>query len=165
MDMLAQIATNVLGFFLLVVFLRKVFWNSILKLLDERRHRIEQGLQDITRSKQELERVQAEYSTRLAQIDEEARAKIQQAILDGKRIALEVQEQASAQAQAIMIKSKEAIELELAKAKVTLRDQVAAMTVDAVERILKQKLDKKTDRHLVDSVLTELEQRDVHHPT
>ena len=157
MELLAQIATNVLGFFLLVVFLRKVFWNSILKLLDDRRHRIEQGLQDISRSKQELERLQVDYSKRLAQIGEEARAKIQQAILEGKRIAIEVQEQARTQAHAIITKSKETIELELAKANVTLRDQIAAMIVDAVERILKHKLDEKTDRHLVESTLDELE--------
>ena len=157
MEILAQIATNILGFFLLVVFLRKVFWRSVLKLLDDRRHRIEQGLQDISRSKQELEQLQVEYGQRLAKIDEEARAKIQQAILDGKHIAMEVQEQAREQAQAIITKSKETVELELAKAKVTLKDQIAAMTMEAVERIVKQKLDPKTDRHLIDTVLEELE--------
>jgi len=31
------------------------------------------------------------------------------------------------------------------------------MTLDAVERILRQKLDAKTDRHVVDAVLDELE--------
>ena len=157
MDMLAQIATNVLGFFLLVVFLRKVFWGAVLKLLDERRRRIEEGLRTIDLSKQELARLQAEYRQRLARIDDEARGKIQQAILEGKRIAIEVQEQAREQAQAILTKSKETVELELAKAKVTLRNEVAAMTVDALERILKQKLDATTDRHLVESVLEELD--------
>ncbi len=44
-----------------------------------------------------------------------------------------------------------------AKATVTLRDQVAAMTLEAVERILQQKLDAKTDQHLVETVLAELE--------
>ena len=158
MDMLAQIATNVLGFFLLVVVLRKFFWATIVKLLDERRRHIQESLQEIGRSKHDVERLQTEYAQRLAKIDEEARVKIQQAILEGKRIAIEVQEQARDQAHAILTKSKETVELELAKAKVTLRDQVAEMTVDAVERILRQKLDPKTDRHLVDAVLDELEQ-------
>lgn len=159
MELLAQIATNVLGFFLLVVFLRKVFWNSVLKLLDDRRHRIERGLQDISRSKQELEQMQADYTKRLAQIDEEARAKIQQAVTDGKRIATEIQEEARAQSAAILVKAKDTVELELAKAKVTLRDQVAQMTTEAVERVLRQKLDDKTDQRLVESVVDELEQR------
>jgi F-type H+-transporting ATPase subunit b len=159
MELLAQIATNVLGFFLLVVFLRKAFWNSVLKLLDDRRHRIERGLQDISRSKQELEQMQADYTKRLAQIDEEARAKIQQAVTDGKRIATEIQEEARAQSAAILVKAKDTVELELAKATVTLRDQVAQMTTEAVERVLRQKLDDKTDQRLVESVVDELEQR------
>ena len=161
MDMLAQIATNVLGFFLLVIFLRKVFWKTILKVLDERRRHIEEGLQDIGRSKQALERLQADYSQRLAKIEEEARTKIQHAVLEGKRMSVEIQEQARVQSHAIIAKSKETVELELAKARVTLRDQVAQMTVDALERILRQKLDAKADRQLVDTALDELEQEGI----
>jgi F-type H+-transporting ATPase subunit b len=155
--MLAQIATTVLGFFLLVVVLRKFFWPTILLALDERRQHIEDGFKNLARSRQELERIQAEYAQRLAQIEGEARSKIQQAILEGKRIAVEIQEQARAQGSAIINKSKETVELELAKAKVMLRDQVAEMTIEAVERMLRQKLDAKTDRRLVDTVLDELE--------
>src|SRR3989338_7839520 len=157
MDILAQISTNVIGFLLLVVFLRKVFWKTILKLLDERRRHIEEGLRSIGQSKQELAQLQADYAQRLAKIDDEARVKIQQAILEGKRIAIEVQEEARVQARTILAKSKETVELELAKAKVTLRDQLADMTVEAVERVLQQKLDPKTDRALVESALDELE--------
>ena len=61
------------------------------------------------------------------------------------------------QASTILTKSKETVELELAKAKVTLRDEVATMTVEAVERILRQKLDAAADRRLVETVLGELE--------
>ena len=98
-----------------------------------------------------------DYSRRLAAIEEEARTKIQQAILEGKRIAGEIQEQAREQGSAILAKSKEAVELELAKALVTLRDQVAQMIVEAVERVLRGKLDATADRHLVDGILEELE--------
>ena len=159
--MLAQILTTILGFFLLVAVLRKFFWKTVLQLLDDRRHHIEESLKDVARSKQELERLQAEYNQRLAKIEEEARSKIQQAILDGKRIAIEIQEQARAQGQAIMTKSKETVELELAKAKVMLRDHVAAMTMEATEKILRHKLDEKTDHQLVEAVLKELEQESV----
>ena len=49
------------------------------------------------------------------------------------------------------------IELEVAKAKVTLRDQIAGMTMGALEKMLRQKVDAKADRQLVDAVLDELE--------
>ena len=154
---LQQILSQAISFIVLLWLLRRFAWRPLLTILDERRRHIETTLQDVASKKTELERLQADYAKRLAKIDDEARVKIQQAVLEGKRIAIEVQEDARAQAQAILAKSKETVELELAKAKVTLRDQLADMTVEAVERILRQKLDAKTDRALVESALDELE--------
>ena len=154
---LQQVLSQAISFIVLLWLLRRFAWRPLLTILDERRRHIETTLQDVASKKTELERLQADYAQRLAKIDDEARVKIQQAVLEGKRIAIEVQEEARAQAQAILAKSKETVELELAKAKVTLRDQIADMTVEAVERVLQQKLDAKTDRALVESALDELE--------
>ena len=154
---LQQVLSQAISFVILLWLLRRFAWRPLLAILDERRRHIETTLQDVAQKKSELEHLQADYARRLAKIDDEARVKIQQAILEGKRIAIEVQEEARAQAQAILSKSKETVELELAKAKVTLRDQLADMTVEAVERVLQQKLDPKTDRALVESALDELE--------
>jgi len=154
---LQQIISQAVSFLILLWLLRRFAWRPLLALLDQRRARIEEEFRKIAHSKTELAHLQEDYRQRLAKIEDEARTKIQQAILEGKRIGIEVQEQARAQAQAVMAKAKETMELELAKAKVTLRDQVAAMTMEAVERVLRQKLDAKTDRHVVDTVLDELE--------
>ena len=154
---LQQIISQAISFLILLWLLRRFAWRPLLAILDQRRARIEEAFRKIAHSKTELAHLQEEYGQRLAKIEDEARTKIQQAILEGKRISIEVQEQAREQAQAVMTKAKETVELELAKAKVTLRDQVAAMTMDAVERVLRQKLDAKTDRHVVDTVLEDLE--------
>ena len=154
-----ELVVQVIGFLLLFAILKRIAWRPLLAMLDQRRTHIEEQLRQVAQSKAELAQLQADYSKRLIKIDEEARAKIQQAILEGKRIGIEVQEQARAQAQAIITKSKETIDLELAKAKVTLRDQLAAMTVEAVEQILKHKLDEKADHRLIESVLADLEQQ------
>ena len=154
---LQQVLSQAISFVILLWLLRRFAWRPLLAILDQRRRHIETALQDVAQKKAEMEYLQADYAQRLAKIDDEARVKIQQAVLEGKRIAIEVQEDARAQAQAILAKSKETVELELAKAKVTLRDQVADMTVEAVERVLKQKLDAKSDRALVESALDELE--------
>jgi len=159
MDLLAQLLTTLVGFFLLVVVLGKLFWRPVLRILDQRRTQIEDDLRRAAQTKQEVTQLQEAHSQKLAKIHEEARVKIQEAILEGKRISLEIQEQARAQGRTIIAKSKETIELELAKAKVTLRDQVAGMTLEAVERILHQKLDPTADRQIVDAVLDELEQQ------
>jgi F-type H+-transporting ATPase subunit b len=155
---LQQVVSQALSFLVLLWLLRRFAWRPLLAMLDARRATIERGLGDVAQAKQDLARLQEDYSRRLAAIEDEARVKLQQAVLEGKRIAIEVQEQARAQAQGILSKAKETVELEIAKAKVTLRDQIADMTVEAVERVLRQKCDPKTDRALVEGVLEALEQ-------
>lgn len=157
---LAQILSQTASFFLLLWILRRVAWKPLLGILDARRLLIERELSDAAQAKAELARLHAEYSKRLTAIDEEARVKLQQAILEGKRIGIEVQEQARAQAQQILAKSKETVELELAKARTILRDQVAAMTIGAVEKVLQQKLDARADAALVNAALDELERHE-----
>ena len=152
-----ELSVQVVGFLLLFVIMRRIAWRPLLMILDQRRARIEEEFRRVAQTKNELARLQEDYGRRLSAIEDEARTKIQQAILDGKRIGGEIQEQAREQGAAILAKSKEAVELELAKARVTLRDQVAQMTLEAVERVLRGKLDAKADRHLVDQILDELE--------
>ena len=156
--MLTQIVTTVLGFFLLVVFLKKFFWSAILRMLDERRSTIEGRFRQIEQTQATLAGLQETLNRRLTVIDEEARAKIQQAILEGKRIAGEIQEEARAHAQAVIAKSKETIEIELAKAKVSLRDDLADLTVEAATRLLGERCDADADRRLVRSIIDGLEQ-------
>ena len=152
-----QIISQALSFLILLWILRRFAWKPLLDVLDARRARIAQEFHQAAQTKAELARLQEDYGRRLAMIEDEARAKIQQAVLEGKRIATEMQEQARAQGYELLAKSKETVELELAKAKVTLRDQLAALTVGAVERILREKLDAEKDKRLVTAVLDELE--------
>ena len=154
---LQQIVAQVLGFLLLLWVLRRYAWGPLLGVLDARRARIEEALAAIQRRQQEMERLERDYRAKLAAIQEEARAKIQEAVLEGKRIAVEIQEQARAQGQALLAKSKDAVAMELAQARVTLRDQMAELTMEALERILRGRVDEKTDRHLVEDVLGELD--------
>ena len=153
-----QIVSQALSFLILLWLLRRFAWRPLLGVLDDRKRHIEEALQQAAQSREDVTRLQEEYTARLADIDAEARQKIQQAVLDAKRIAMEVQEQSRAQGNTILAKAKDTATLEVAKAKVTLRDQLVEMTVEAVGRVLKRTLDAKQDRQLVDQVVDELEQ-------
>ena len=155
---LQQIVSQALTFVLLVWVLKRFAWKPILGILDERKARIEEDLRQAAQSREEMSRLQQDYAQRLAKIDEEARAKIQQSIQDGRRIAAEIQDEARVQAQQLVAKSQETIALELAKAKVSLRNELADLTMDAVERLLKDKVTVASDEKLVASILDELGQ-------
>ena len=153
---LQQIVSQALSFLLLVWVLKRFAWKPILRALDARRAQIEAGFREIADGKAQAQRLEQELAQRLGRLDDEARATLQQAILEGKRIALEIQEEARHQAQAILTKSQETIALELAKAKVALRNEIADLTVDAAERLLRQRCDEAADRKLISSIIDEL---------
>lgn len=152
-----EILTQAGAFLLLVFVLKKMAWKPLLKLLDDRRNKIAGEFEKIDHTKSEVEKLKQDYEHARSHIEEEARAKIQQAIDEGKTISKELQETARKESRMILEKAKEDIQLEVAKAKVTLRHEIADLTLAATERILNEKLDEAKDKELILGVIENLE--------
>ena len=157
MQILAQFVVNILAFLLLLAILKKFAWGSLLKLIDERRARIDSEFAGIEKTKLELERLKQDYQAHLGRIEEEARAKIQQAVNDGRRVASEIEEEARGHARDTLEKAKEAIGLEVAKARVELKEQVVDLAIQATHKILQQNLDEETDRRMIEAFIREID--------
>ena len=156
MQILAQFVVNILAFLLLLAILKKFAWGSLLKLIDERRDQIASEFEGIEKAKQEREKLKVEYQAHLTQIEEEARAKIQQAINDGLRIASEIEEDARTHARETLEKTKEAVTLEVAKARVELKEQIVDLAIQATHKVLQQNLDEETDRRMIEAFIKDI---------
>lgn len=152
-----QILTQALGFLILLFLLKKIAWKPLLTLLDERREKISSEFKNIERVKSDLSRLEEDYKTKLAEIDAQARLRIQEAISEGQRISMEIQEKAREEAQKTVEKAKANIEMEVAKARVDLRNQVAGMAIRAAEKILKEELNEERQKRLVTDFIEEAE--------
>lgn len=150
-----QILTQAIGFLVLLFILKKIAWKPLLSLLDERREKISSEFQSIERTKSELSRLEQEYKARLAEIDAQARLKIQEAISEGQKIAVDVQEKAREEAKNILNKAKDNIELEIAKARVELRNQVVSLAIRAAEKVIKEELSDERHKRLVNEFIDE----------
>jgi len=150
-----QILTQALGFLILLFILKKIAWKPLLSLLDERREKISSEFQTIDRTKSELLRLEQDYKARLADIDALARQRIQEAISEGQRISVEIQEKAREESKNILNKAKENIELEVAKARVELRNQVATLAIKAAEKLIKVELTEERHKRLVTEFIDE----------
>ena len=150
-----QILTQAIGFLVLLFILKKIAWKPLLSLLDERREKISSEFRNIERTKSELSRLEQDYKARLAEIDAQARQKIQEAIAEGQRIAVEVQEKAREEGKNILNKAKDNIELEIAKARVELRNQVASLAIRAAEKVIKEELTEERHKRLVTEFIDE----------
>ncbi len=150
-----QILTQALGFLILLFILKKIAWKPLLSLLDERREKISSEFQTIDRTKSELSRLEQDYKARLADIDAQARQRIQEAISEGQRVSVEIQEKAREESKNILNKAKENIELEVAKARVELRNQVATLAIKAAEKVIKEELTEERHKRLVTEFIDE----------
>ncbi len=152
-----QILTQALGFLILLWLLKKFAWKPLLTLIDERREKISSEFNNIERVKSELSRLEEDYKAKLAEIDALARQRIQEAISEGQRIAIDIQEKAREEAQKTLDKAKANIEMEVSKARVKLRNQMTDIAIRAAEKILREELDRDRQKRLVADFIESLE--------
>lgn len=151
-----QVLTQIVGFLLLLWLLRKFAWGPLLGVLDERRTRIASELEEIRKGKESLAQIKTEYDTKLSEIENQARLRIQEAVVEGQRMAREIAEGAREEAHQILEKAKEDIQREMAKAKAQLRDEIATIAVSAAGKIVRQEMNKQKDKELVLQYIDEL---------
>ena len=156
MQILAQFVVNIFAFLLLLLILKKYAWGALLKLIDERREKITSEFESIEKAKQDLAALRKQYEEQLGKIEEEARTKIQASILEGRRIAMEIEEDAREHSRATLEKTKEAVALEVAKAKQELKEQVVDLAIGLTHKVLQQNLDEETDRRLIEGFIREI---------
>ena len=152
-----QILTHVLAFLIMLWVLRKFAWKPFLGILEERRAQIQSDFDTAAAKRREAEETAARYTAQMKDIENEKRARIQEGIGEGRKIADEIREEARGEAKKIIDKAREDIQRDVAKAQVELKDKIVSMTMTATERIIRTSLDQEGHRRLVASFIDELE--------
>jgi F-type H+-transporting ATPase subunit b len=155
---LGEVLVQLIAFVIVFWAMKLMAWKPLLASLAARRETIRHKLGEIEKAKKEIEQLKAEYTAHLQKIDDESRAKIQQAVDEGRTIAREIQDKARTESQAAFDKAKENIELEVNKARLTLRRDIADLTVNATERVLNEKMsDPRQQQEKMLAIIQDLE--------
>jgi F-type H+-transporting ATPase subunit b len=152
-----EIFTNILGFLILYWGLRRFAWGPILRHLDERRQRIRKDIESAGAEKQKAEGLRVEYEQRLKEIDALGRKRIEEATSEALKVGAEMKEKARTESRAILDKARADIDRERATARVALRDDIVAMVVLGMEKILHERLTQAKQEELVGKFIDELE--------
>ena len=120
-----EVVVQLLAFLIVFFTLKALAWKPILKSLEDRREKIKGDFDSIAAQRGEIEELKAKYDAHLRKIEDEARAKLQETIDEGRKIARDIQEKARSESQASFDKAKENIELEMAKARIEKKATVA----------------------------------------
>jgi F-type H+-transporting ATPase subunit b len=152
---LPVLAGQLLSFTFLLIMMRMFVYKPVLKMLDERRARIQEGLSAAERG---LEAGEEAAKAAAAQLDE-ARREGQQVVANAQQVAQRLQEEARTQAQqqqeAILERARAEIQQERDAAIAELRKEFADLTISAAEKVIGQSLDRQAHQRLIDEALQE----------
>lgn len=127
--------------FLTVLFLMAKFaWKPILKMIKDREHSIEEALASAERAKAEMAALTSKNEQILAEGRQERDRLMKEAREIKESIIAEAKSKAQAEAEKIMSLARETIKNEKMAAITELKNQVAQLSIDIAENILKQEL-------------------------
>lgn len=135
-----QIFTQILAFLVMYWVMKRYAWKPILKLLEDRRNKIQTDFDSIEEQKGKIDALIQEYKMKLKEIDVESHKKLQEAIEEGRKIQNKIQGEAHDQAKQILMKAEEDVRREMDQAKNALKKDVVNMAMLATEKILEQNL-------------------------
>lgn len=147
---------QIAGFLLLVATLRKYLFGPINAVLEARQSEVQTTLDQIYQDRQAMETQRREYEARLAEIEAEARDRIQAAMKEAQGIKEEIVSSAHTEAERLVTRSREEIVREKQQALVELRTQVADLAVTAAGKILRRNVDERAQRELVTDFINQV---------
>jgi F-type H+-transporting ATPase subunit b len=149
--------SQVISFCIVAFLLHRFAYKPILKVLEERRQRIEEGLANADRIKAELARTEAARREVLDQANIQANKLIEEARAAAERVRERETQKAIGEAEQIIVKAHEAAAAESAREKANLRREIGRLVVETTSRVTgkiltpddQKRLAEETSRQLV----------------
>lgn len=143
-------------FLLLLFVLRKFAWNPILGAISDREEGIQNALEAADKARMEMENLKADNERILNEARLEREGMLKDAREIKNKMINDAKEEAQAQASKMIIQAQAAIEGEKKAAMAELKNQVAALSIDIAEKVVREELSNKGKQlELVESMLTD----------
>ena len=141
--------------FLVLFFLLKRFaWKPIVGTVNDREQSIREALASAEAAKKEMENISADNERILKEARAERETMLKEAREIGAKKISEAEEEAKAKADKMIASAKEAIETEKKAAIAELKNQVASLSVEIAEKVVKAELsDKDKQLKLVENMI------------
>jgi F-type H+-transporting ATPase subunit b len=152
---LPVLIANIVNFTVLLIVLRLVAWGPVMKMLDERREKIEASLSTAEQVKVQAAESERQVQEALESARREGQALIAQSQEIATRIQADARTQAQADSEAMLTRARSEIALERDQAIAELRGELADLTISAAEKVINQSLDKNAHQRLINEALAE----------
>jgi F-type H+-transporting ATPase subunit b len=152
---LPQLIAQCANFFVLLFLLRFTLYKPILKMLDERKQKIAEGLNAAEIARGEAASAQTNIQAQLVTARQEGQELVANAQNVATRIQAEAREQANRDRDVALERARAEIERERDRAIALLRGEFADITVTAAEKVINQSLDRQAHQRIIDETLAE----------
>lgn len=161
MDVLAKLGVDwklllaqAVNFAVLFWVLRRYAYRPMLDFLEQRTERIERGLKDAEAAAVKLGEVAAKEEAVLMEARKEAKVMLQAAETSAKKRDVEQALQTEIKIKRMLLEAEEKIREEKDNMMNAAKEEIGALVMLSVEKILREKLDAKTDAALIDKKLS-----------
>jgi F-type H+-transporting ATPase subunit b len=139
-----------------VWFCMKFIWPPILNALEERQKQIEEGLAAADKSQEKLAEAEAEADKIVAEARQQATGILDQAHARANEIVAEGKDAGVKERERQLAAARAEIEQETNKAREELRGQVSAIAVASAEKILRREIDSKAHEEILGKLAQEI---------
>jgi F-type H+-transporting ATPase subunit b len=152
-----ELIWGIVSFAVLAFLLWKFAGPAMNRMLDTRQQAVVGGLQEAEQAKQEAQGLLDDYRKQLANAKDEANRIIEEARQTAETMRQEMMAKASSEADEVVSKARGEIVAERERALTEVRQEVADLSIDLAERVVKGSLDRETSKVMIDQYLDELE--------
>jgi F-type H+-transporting ATPase subunit b len=144
------------NFAVLLFVLYRFAYKPMFKFLDDRKNKIEAGIENFVLAEKRLAEIAEEEKTILKKAKAEAFLILENAKKEGAENKKLIIDKAREEVGAIINKEKESIRLEKAEVLKEMRSEVAGLVVATVEKVIEEKMSGAKDEELIKKILAKL---------
>jgi F-type H+-transporting ATPase subunit b len=146
---------QLVNFLILLILLRLFLYRPFMRILDERKQRIAEGLEKAEEAASAASASESESARLVEEARGEGRELVARAQESAQELRTELEARARQDADQIVTRAREAIEFERDQAIQQLRGEFADLTIRAAERVVGQSLDREAHQRLIDETLVD----------
>lgn len=152
----AMFISQVISFLIVAFLLKKFAYGPILKVLLERRERIEEGLKNADKIKSELAKTEAARAEILNKANTQANKLIEEARAAAAKVQETETQKAVAAAEQIIVKAREAAEADRTRMAAELRREIGGLVVKATSQVTGKILTLEDQKRLTEETNKQL---------
>jgi len=161
MELLGNLGINgklfiaqLINFAILFFVLKKFAFKPLLKVLDERKNKIEKGLKDAEKAGEKLEKISAKEKNVLDKANKKATKILLEAEEKAENNRAEAVKKTEEEIEELMKKAERKIQEKKEQMLQDLKKDVAGLVVQATEKVLDEKIDSSKDRELIEGSIS-----------